>query len=193
MIKTKRLVSEDHKVLETTVRRSIVAVLTEHNSLLSIAVRQRAKFEGWLKFELAARLESIGMHDVRVETQYAYRKTRSDISLFYEGYPYDIELKTPNANWHIDGVEAKTRPITKNINSIVDDAIKMREKASGIIAFVLFPIPLNDDRWEGYLERIGSKLRIDLNRDKHCEELELRLDNNNKCRLAVCTFGVLQQ
>lgn len=193
MITTKRLVSEDHRLLETMVRQSIVAVLTEHESLLSIAVRQRAKFEGWLQFELAARLESIGMHDVRVESPYAYRKTRSDISLFYEGYPYDIELKTPNASWHIDGVEAKTRPITKNISSIVDDAIKMREKASGIVAFVLFPVPLDDDRWEGYLERIGSKLRIALNRETHCEELELRLDQNSKCRLVVCTFGVLHQ
>lgn len=39
------------------VREWIVEILQAHRAVLEIAIRQRAKFEGWLKFELAAHLE----------------------------------------------------------------------------------------------------------------------------------------
>ena len=39
--------------MEDNVRQWIVDILNRRQSLLSVAVAQRAKFEGWLKFELA--------------------------------------------------------------------------------------------------------------------------------------------
>lgn len=50
------------------VRGWIVDVLARHQPLLAIAFRQRAKFEGWLKFELAACAEESGATSVCVET-----------------------------------------------------------------------------------------------------------------------------
>lgn len=43
---------------EHVVRQWIVEVIKEHPMVSAIAVRQRAKFEGWLKLELAAKARS---------------------------------------------------------------------------------------------------------------------------------------
>jgi hypothetical protein len=68
-----------------------------------------------------------------------------------------IELKTPNTNYGMSGVENRTRPITKNINSILEDIHKLKvNNVAGIIAFVLFPVRSGDDQWKVYLERIKS-------------------------------------
>jgi len=39
--------------MHTTCRKWIVEILEKNLSLVALAVRQRAKFEGWLKFEFA--------------------------------------------------------------------------------------------------------------------------------------------
>lgn len=38
----------------------ICHILEEHQILLRIPIRQKAKFEGWLKFELAHYIEQMG-------------------------------------------------------------------------------------------------------------------------------------
>ena len=50
--------------IDQLIRDSIANIIVDHLELVVIAVRQRAKFEGWLKFELANHLQSIGVCQV---------------------------------------------------------------------------------------------------------------------------------
>ena len=126
-------------MMDRRLRSWIVDVLEQHRSLLNIAVRQRAKFEGWLKFELARYAEEHGATGVEVEAP-SDSGGRSDLSFTCEGNRYDVELKTCNTNYRMPGVLDCTRPITKNIASVVDDGHKLRLcHNQGIVAFCLFP------------------------------------------------------
>jgi hypothetical protein len=144
--------------MDKVIRKGIVEIIKNNIRLLRIPLRQKAKFEGWLKFELAHYLEQIEMTNVEVESKSHFRRDRTDITFFHNGEPYSVELKTPNTNWKIQGVNATCRPITKNIQSVIDDAKKLNSQ-NGIVAFVLFPIPVGDNRWELYLDRINEKTK----------------------------------
>ena len=173
--------------MDRVIREGIVQILANHEGLLGLPLRQKAKFEGWLKFELAHHLEQIGMKDVEVETKRWHRRDRTDITFFHNGEPYSVELKTPNTNWKIDGVNSNARPITKNIQSVIDDAMKLNSP-NGIVAFVLFPVPVGDNRWESYLKRIAEKTGIEVRREHNCDVVKVSIDSENECNLAVCTF-----
>ena len=173
--------------MDKTVRNGIVHILQNNIRLLRIPVRQKAKFEGWLKFELAHYLEDIGMKSVKVESKVWLCRDRIDITFFHDGEPYSLELKTPNTNWKIEGINSNCRPITKNIQSIISDAIKLNSE-NGIVAFVLFPIPVADNRWEIYLDRINKKTNLGLNRHNNCELVNVDIDKGNVCSLMVCAF-----
>lgn len=173
--------------MDKVIRQGIVHILRKNKKLLRIPIRQKAKFEGWLKFELAHYLEEIGMENVEVESKNWFRRDRTDITFFDGGEPYSVELKTPNTNWRVKGVSSNGRPITKNIQSIIDDAIKLNSP-NGIVGFVLFPIPSCDDRWEVYLNRINDNIHLGLNKDGNCELVDICLNEDNKCSLVVCTF-----
>ena len=173
--------------MEKTIRQGIVNILKERGDLLAIPLRQRAKFEGWLKFELAYFLEKFGAENVEVESKSFYGKDRTDITFFWQNEPYSIELKTSNTSWKINGVNSNQRPISKNINSIIKDAKKLN-KESGIVAFVLFPIPTNDTRWKLYIDRISEKTGLNLSTEKNCTVINMHLVNNYYCDLVVCTF-----
>ncbi len=94
--------------MDKFVRNAIVSILNNHVNVIKIVVRQKAKFEGWLKFEIASYLESYGMKSVKVESKAEYRREWSDISFFYKGNPYTIELKTPNTNWKLKDINNLT-------------------------------------------------------------------------------------
>ncbi len=66
------------------IRHWLAQVIREHMALLALAIRQRAKFEGWLKFELAAYAEAQGMQAVRVEAaiEDSTQLSRGDITFF---------------------------------------------------------------------------------------------------------------
>ena len=55
-------------MMDRQIRGWIVDVLGQRRDLLAVAVRQRAKFEGWLKFELALHAIRQGASAVQVET-----------------------------------------------------------------------------------------------------------------------------
>src|SRR5436190_23834073 len=130
--------------MDQQVRRWIVDVLEQRRPLLNVAVRKRAKFEGWLKFELALHAEQHGATNVEVETP-SDSGSRSDLSFTYGGCRYDVELKTCNTNYRMPGVLDSTRPITKNIASVVIDGNKLRLcPGQGIVAFCLFPVSVGD-------------------------------------------------
>jgi len=169
------------------IRKGIVDILKRNRKLLKIPVRQKAKFEGWLKFELANWLELKGYSNVEVESERYFSKSKTDISFFHNEEPYSVELKTPNTNWKVPGVVDKVRPITNNIQSIIGDAEKLNSK-SGIVAFVLFPVPINDNRWEVYLDRIKEKTNLEISRESNCERVNIAIDEKNKCSLIICCF-----
>ena len=153
----------------TEIQEIIIQKLINRHNILLLACSQRSKFEQWLKFELADALAChYGFEDVIIEPPYP-SSGMADLKI--KG-PYDtwyIELKTCNTNWRIVGVQNKTRPITKNINGIIDDFYKLKEKCSphkGILAFILFPIPVqiwtNDkDKLLQHIDRIESECSLD--------------------------------
>jgi len=168
--------------IETKIIELIETIIYDHFNLINIALRQKAKFEGWLKFELASALEKNGAESVSVE--YNYEGQRADISFVHNQDRYFIELKTSNTNWRIDGIEAKTRPITKNINSIIMDGFKlMLCDGIGLVVFLLFPIPKNDSRWRQYTDRISKDLGIRLIEDKNYKLLNI--DSDSSCQILV--------
>lgn len=182
------------KAMHDTIREWIAEVLESHRHLLTIAVRQRAKFEGWLKFELAAVAERHGAQWVEVETapvDNGSSKKLFDLSFTYSGCRFDVELKTINLGLKVPGVINKHKPVTKNIKGIINDAHKLaRYSDHGIVSFVLFPIPPHDSRWEKYLGRIASKVGVSLSEQGHCHRLSVDLGSNQLADLVICTFAV---
>jgi len=123
----------------------ILKDITLHRrDVMSVAVPQRAKYEGWLKMEMAA---ALALHedfkDVNIEPSYPL-KGKADLSLRVDRTIWYLELKTSNTNWRARGLANRTRPITLNISQIIADIAKLREKcppAKGLMVFTLFPVP----------------------------------------------------
>lgn len=137
-------------------------LIQSHDQVLAVAIKQRSKFEGWLKIELANQALNYGANDIEFEVTLPDDNGQADLALSLDGIRYYIELKTANTNWRLPGVLNLRRPITKNVNSIISDGYKLRNsKVNGIVAFVMFPIPVGDKRWEEYFERITNALSID--------------------------------
>lgn len=180
--------------MDATIRGWIEDILNQRGDLLAIAIRQRAKFEGWLKFELAAYAARHGATQVQVEASYAKTAidlSRSDVSFSFGGERYDVELKTPNTNWRLPGVTNATRPITQNIAEIVEDGRKLAGCAGrGIVAIVMFPIPPGGRQWTVYLERIATGLSTPLSGPEHATQLAVPLGDGFTADVVVCCFPV---
>jgi hypothetical protein len=173
--------------MDTRVRRWVVEALEDHPDLVALAMRQRAKWEGWLKFELAARAEGEGYGPVWVEGGYGQR--RADVTLHSGHERYDVELKTPNTNWRIPGVLEKHRPITNNIAGVVNDARKLAlAPGQGIVCFALFPVPTGSTKWVTYLARIAEELDTLLSESQHCTQVRVDLGEARACEIVVCAF-----
>ena len=135
---------------------TIKKILSKNQDLLEIAFRQRAKFEGWLKFEIAKEFQESGK-DTKVE----YPIAKGHVDLFADNCL--IELKTPNTSYTCKGVDPKTRPITDNVNSIISDVDKLRNITEGLsydsfIAFVMFPIDTNK-KYMGHVNKIENHIQ----------------------------------
>lgn len=133
----------------------ICSTLLKNVSLLSIAIKQRAKFEGWLKMELAYQLAQNNQ-----QTTVEHKIGNNSIDLLSNNCL--IELKTPNTNYIVSGVINKTKPITDNINSILDDIHKLQSiKVNAgyshyYVAFVLFPLD-NGNKYQYHIGKIIQK------------------------------------
>ena len=153
-------------------------ILIDNKDLVFIAIKQRAKFEGWLKFELSRKLSKY-YSDLKVEPPYPNDKNQHADIFANNAF---IELKTPNTNYRFDNCNSCTRPITKNITSIIVDINKLKtiEKSNKYIAFVLFPV----DEEKRYLEHIK---RIE---DEGGVELVMQTIKINNVPLLVCSAKV---
>jgi hypothetical protein len=109
-------------------RQWIVSVLENHRALVALAIRQRAKFEGWLKLELAAYAISQGAASMEVESGYGAdgAPLRADLTFLNGGERYDVELKTCNTNWRMGGVKSNNQPIAENIKALCLTAASWR-------------------------------------------------------------------
>ena len=176
------------------VRTWISEVLRSHPGPMAIAMRQRAKFEGWLKFSLATHAELKGATDIVVEAPISVsgvNRARSDFSFKWDGVRYDVELKTPNTNWRMPGVAELHRPVTKNFSSIVEDGRKANSQdCQPLVAFVIFPIPIGDNRWLQYLERIGHELQLTLSREAHATQITLPISPAHSVDVVICCFPI---
>jgi hypothetical protein len=179
--------------MDKRIRLWIVEVLKQHQPLLAIAMRQRAKFEGWLKFELALYAEHHGATSVEVEKT-ADPGSRCDLSFIYEGKQCDIELKTCNTNWRMNGVLNLTKPITMNIDEVIVDGGKLRlchPQTEGVVAFCLFPVACGDgDKWLPYLDRIGSKFGVTLSDGQHTSRVTIPIGDGYHADILIVTFVV---
>lgn len=71
--------------MDKLIRNTISDIIKNHTQLISIVIRQRAKFEGWLKFELADHLQKLGLSNIEVESNYADSNNRADLGFVYNG------------------------------------------------------------------------------------------------------------
>lgn len=142
----------------------IVFILNDpfwNRPIFDIHLPKRSKFERYLQSVLSLRLKQ-KFNDTEIE--YPLNDKHVDI---YANETF-IELKTPNTNYKHEGIEDKTRPITNNIQSIIDDINKLRELnvKEGVVAFVLYPIYPDKDNYSQYIKRILSAL----GNNHYCQE-----------------------
>ena len=138
--------------MEQQLNDILVNILTSRQDLVFIAIKQRAKFEGWLKFELANELRKL-YPDTCVE------KCMSGKLVDVFSNDSCIELKTPNTSYRHDGCENRTRPITDNIASIINDINALKQiGVDGYIAFVMFPID-NNGKYKSHIDKIDANVK----------------------------------
>lgn len=173
-------------MITTLINLGIKDILESRLDIIPHVLRKKSKFEGWLKFELASYLEnSLKMSSVEIEKKNDHNNFRCDISFVCNDIIFRLELKTPNTNWKIGNGKSGGKPITKNINEIINDAKKLN-CPNGIVSFVMFPIPTNNDNWKFYIERIIEETEINIAETDY-ELLDIMIDGN-ECRILICSF-----
>jgi hypothetical protein len=137
------------KNIEDIILEQLKNRLSNHVGL-SVFAQERAKFEGWLKVELCDILAHNGI-DVFPE------KNRIDI-VFND---YAIELKTVNTNLRYQNAKNKTRPITKNTESVIGDIKKLKETSykNKAVLFIAFPAEHKNEFWNKQLSRIKDNIK----------------------------------
>jgi hypothetical protein len=122
--------------LPSLIRSAIVGIVNGHPTITRLALQQRAKFEGWMKFELAGKLSELGVPKVRFESP--LQGGHADLSFEYHGRAIFIELKMCPTNFGSQG-----KNITQNVEGICADCKRLRSApGTGTMAFVMFPFPI---------------------------------------------------
>jgi len=150
----------------------IYACLKENRKKLQYPIRQKAKFEGWLKIELFYSiwhklLDRNQDSEIKLEQSYRHN-TKCHCDIFFctpkKKYVY-LELKTINTNYdcNSDLIMKKTKPITKNVRSVIEDANKLEKiknkEVKKIVAFVVYPLCEEKlDEWEYHESKINKKM-----------------------------------
>ena len=136
----KGIIDTNTKSMEDIIANAILQTIQSNQQLLALPCAQKAKFENWLKFELAYRLKVL-VPDTVVEYKIPNGNKFIDIK---SGNSY-IELKTTNTNVAIPLLSPQaTKPITQNINDIISDVNNLRkfvigDACSRYVATIFFP------------------------------------------------------
>lgn len=131
--------------------------------VLEVALRQRAKFEGWLKVELASALRERGLRPA-LEVSVPGAGCVADIALdAAEGRRVWLMLKTVNTSFRFPGVEHRSRPLTENVKRVIDDINKLQRAPAEderLVVYVVFPMSAEPSRreqdWRRYHERVAE-------------------------------------
>ena len=153
-------------------------------------MRQQAKFEGWLKFKLAAYAQFKGAVEVQVEPSARDSSNlRADLTFIYGNERCDVELKTCNTNWRMKGVLNKTRPITKNVAGVFEDGRKLHKSSGqGVVAACIFPVECGDMRWVEYLSRIAAATGIELPADSPTSRGSIPIGHDCNAEVDIISF-----
>ena len=132
--------------------RELAECISGHEGLEVFAV-ERAKFEGWVKVELVRILKSVFNRVVPEEE-----------GIDVVAGEWAIEIKTVNTNYVHPMVKRKHRPITKNVEGVLEDIEKLRKNTrfkNKAALFIVFPLPENAmDTWQQkHLSKIMNELR----------------------------------
>ncbi|MGD1006867.1 MAG: hypothetical protein ABR980_06520 [Ignavibacteriaceae bacterium] len=168
-------------------------IIQVNSEIIGLASLRRSKFEGWLKFELARKLYQNEATEIHIEESHG-NGLKCDLSFLFNNKKWFIELKTPNTSWKIPGIANLVRPVKLNRESIIKDVYKFRKNniANGIICFVLFPIPQNNNRWQNYIEIISQRIKQRINFKNSCKLLPVGPHpfNPHPFNVVICCFRV---
>jgi hypothetical protein len=139
---------------------------------LAVAAEYRISCEGWLKLELVHDLRMfLPPTDIRPESilaaSDALTRAAADIAINRGDERVLVELKTFPTNYGGAG-----KPITNFIDSVVADLQKLRVRrgsATGLVAWLAYPIPDGASSWAGHLERVKQAAATTC----HCQRCEL--------------------
>ena len=117
---------------------------------IDIFASNRAKFEGWLKAET---IEILSEYTSDVVPE----KDRIDITFD----DWALELKTCNTSYVYLGVVNKTRPITMNVDGIIDDikSLKKTRYKRRAVLFVAFPLEHDKREWQQHHAKISANAK----------------------------------
>lgn len=104
---------------------------------------------------------------------------------------YFVELKTATTNWRMEGIKNATRPITKNIQGVIEDGRKLRKlNGRGSLVFAMFPVRHEDDQWLRYLDRIANSLGLELSATDCSTRVTVNLEAAEKADVIVVTIPI---
>lgn len=128
----------------------------ENNKALYVFARERAKFEGWLKVELCNILAKHFEQKLITPELITPEKDRIDVVI----NDWAFELKTTSTNYKYNMVVKKVRPITDNINGILNDIKKLKTLNYSIkaVLFVVYPAEHDNRKWKQHREKIDLEL-----------------------------------
>ena len=136
----------DFEKIWKIIKNNLISRIKAKRSLALFA-SECAKFEGWLKVEVA---------DILCE----YGKVIPEkdlIDIVFENCA--IELKTVNTSNKYPGVLNKTKPVTDNVKSIINDICKLKKTVykNKYVLFAVFPLEDNK-KWQKHLNKISQNL-----------------------------------
>jgi len=153
----------------------------KENRGLDYFVKNRSKFEGWLKVEICNILSKHNdIKSLQVEKSIKDKKQFIDIYFECAKYHYYIELKTLNTSYKINGIANKTKPITDNINGVIKDIEKLQNiKEKNIVRIVLFIVfPLDLSKLNKFESSHLSKIKT-VNKIEVFEKTQVEFKNDN--------------
>jgi len=119
---------------------------------LNLFIKNRSKFEGWLKVEIC---------DILYKYSNNIVPEKNRIDIVFENWA--IELKTVNTNYKYNGINNKTKPITKNILSVLKDIRDLKLNTHyehKIVIFIVFPLSSSNVIWIKHKTKIENMLKV---------------------------------